>query len=128
VSLSDKDASVVDRLGQTGLEDLGLEATLHEVVDLQAEHVIEFGLALIENTETMKTSNQSRTLEKSLGVFLVQSEKLTCEGASLGEQVLHSPDLFLVAESVLANNLHLSVHALLFEATTRDLEGLACCA
>jgi hypothetical protein len=116
---------MVDGLGQTSLEDLSLKATLHEVIDLQAEHIIKLSLALIENTKTMKASDQSRTLEKSLGIFLVQSKKLTSERAGLGQSVLHSPNLLLVAETVLADDLHLSVHALLFEASTRDLEGLA---
>lgn len=34
VSLADEDAGVVDRLGETGLEDLGLQPALEEVLDL----------------------------------------------------------------------------------------------
>lgn len=51
VTLSDKNASVMDRLGKTDVEDLGLETTSQKVLDLQAEHVIELHLGLIQYTD-----------------------------------------------------------------------------
>jgi len=41
VALLDQDTGVVDRLGKTELEDLGLEAALEEILGLEVEHVIE---------------------------------------------------------------------------------------
>jgi hypothetical protein len=40
VSLSDEDSGVVDGLGESELEDLGLESSLEEVLDLETENVI----------------------------------------------------------------------------------------
>merc|ERR1711992_70444 len=46
VSLPDEDTGVVDGLGQPQLEHLGLETALQEVLNLEAEHVVELHLAL----------------------------------------------------------------------------------
>lgn len=51
VTLSNENASVMDRLGKTDVEDLGLETTSQKVLDLQAEHVIELHLGLIQYTD-----------------------------------------------------------------------------
>ena len=40
VSLSDEDSGVVDGLGESELEDLGLESSLEEVLNLETENVI----------------------------------------------------------------------------------------
>jgi len=40
VSLSDEDTGVVDGLGESELEDLGLESSLEEILDLEGEDVI----------------------------------------------------------------------------------------
>ena len=44
VSLSDEDSGVVDGLGESELEDLGLESSLEEVLDLETENVIKLNL------------------------------------------------------------------------------------
>jgi len=41
VTLTDEDTSVVNGLGESTLEDEGLETTLHEVLDVEGENVIE---------------------------------------------------------------------------------------
>jgi hypothetical protein len=41
VSLADENAGVVNRFSQTQFENLGLQATLQKVFNLQAEHVID---------------------------------------------------------------------------------------
>lgn len=43
VPLVDEDTGVVDRLGEARLEDLGLETTLKEVLELEGEDVVEPG-------------------------------------------------------------------------------------
>ena len=40
MSLSDEDTGVVDGLGESELEDLGLESSLEEILDLEGENVI----------------------------------------------------------------------------------------
>ena len=42
---------MVDGLGQASLEDLSLETTLQEVLDLEGQHVIETHAGLIEHTD-----------------------------------------------------------------------------
>lgn len=43
VPLVDEDTGVVDRLGEARLEDLGLETTLKEVLELEGKDVVEPG-------------------------------------------------------------------------------------
>lgn len=56
MSLSDEDASVVDGLGEAGLEDLGLETTLKEIFELEGQAVIESHAALVEHTDAHQTA------------------------------------------------------------------------
>lgn len=77
VALADENTSVVDSLGETQLEDASLKATLQEILDLQGEHVIELHARLIEDTDTDETANEGIAFEKTLGVLLVESQKLT---------------------------------------------------
>ena len=44
VSLSDKDSGVVDGLGESELEDLRLESSLKEVLDLETKDVIKLNI------------------------------------------------------------------------------------
>ena len=59
--LPDEDAGVVDALGEPQLEDLCLEATLHEVLDTQTEHVIQLHLGLIQHADTDQTTQECVT-------------------------------------------------------------------
>ena len=61
VTLANKNASVVDGLGQTQFEDLGLEASLQEIFNLQAEHVIELHAALLKHADTDQTTQKGVT-------------------------------------------------------------------
>ena len=103
--LTDEDTGVVDRLGEATLEDLGLETTLQEVLDLQGQHVIETHTRLVEHTDTDETANQGVTLEKTLGILVIELEQLTGSTTDLGEDETNAPDLALVAEAVLASEL-----------------------
>ena len=124
MALADEDTSVVDRLGQSKLEDLSLETTLQEVLDLQTQDVIETGLRFVEDTGTDETADKSVTLEKTAGVLLVQGEKLTGSTTNVGERVSDPPDFALVAETVFTGKLKLLVETLGLEGTLRDLVGL----
>ena len=77
VTLTDEDTGVVDGLGKTELVDASLQATLQEVLDLQGKDVIELHAALVEDTDTDQTANESIALEETLGVLLVESKELT---------------------------------------------------
>ncbi len=105
VTLDDQDTGVVDRLGKAGLEDLSLQTTLKEILDLEGEHVIETHAGLVEHTDAHQTANDGVTLEETLGVLLVELEELTGGTTDLGESEGNAPDLTLVTETVLTTSL-----------------------
>ncbi len=125
---------MVDGLSETELVDAGLETALQEVLNLQGQDVIELHAGLVKDTDTYETANESVTLEEALGVLLVESKKRTvkCQHirvrriahqlradsnhehspsgtTDLGQSQLNSPDLALVAETILADELQLSI-------------------
>ena len=61
VLLPDEHSGVVDGLGESELEDLGLEPALQEVLDLETEHVIELHTALVQHSDTHQTTQQRVT-------------------------------------------------------------------
>ena len=103
--LADEDTGVVDGLGETGLEDLGLQPALQEVLDLEGKHVIETHAGLVEDTNADETANKGITLEETLGVLVVELEELTSGTTDLGEDEGDTPDLALVAETVFTSKL-----------------------
>lgn len=127
MALADEDTGVVDGLGETELVDASLEPALQEVLDLQGQDVIELHAGLVEHTDADQTANEGIAFEETLGVLLVESEKLTVWGVrkaapdaflsmflpgsttDLGEGELDTPHLTLVAETVLADDLQLGV-------------------
>lgn len=124
VTLLDQDTSVVNGLGKSELIDTGLQTTLQEVLDTEGQDVIELHAGLIEHTNADQTTNQSVTFEKTLGVLLIEGEKLTSSTTDLGKGELDTPHLTLVAQAVLADNLQFRVKTSGLERTTRDLVGL----
>merc|ERR1711998_411155 len=121
VTLADQHTGVVDGLGQATLEHEGLEATLHEVLEGERQHVIETLLVLIEDSVADHAAHESLTLEDTSGVLLVLGEQGTGGGTDLGERQANTPDLLLVLQAVLANDLELSIETLLLERTPRGL-------
>jgi hypothetical protein len=120
VPLLDKNAGVVDGLGQTSLENTGLQATVQELLYGETKHVIEFVLGLGEEAQAHQATQKGGTLEHALGVLLGEGEECTGDSAHLGEGVLCAPDLLLAAKSILAEEFHLAVDAFLLEGTARD--------
>jgi hypothetical protein len=59
-----------------------LQTSLQEILNLQSQHVIKLHSGFVEDTDTHETANQSVAFEEALGIFLVQSEKLTMKGFS----------------------------------------------
>lgn len=125
MTLADQDTGVVDGLGETELVDTGLETTLHEILNLQGQDVIELHAGLVEHTDTDETANEGISFEETLGVLLIESKKLTIlisivtnywrvedipsSTTNLGKGELDTPDLTLVAETVLADSLQFGV-------------------
>jgi hypothetical protein len=109
VSLADKNARVMDGLGEARLEDLRLEAALQEVLDLEREHVIETHARLVKHANTDETTDERIALKETLRVLVVELKQLTRGTANLGENERDTPDLALVAEAVLAGELQMCV-------------------
>lgn len=61
VPLADEDTGMVDALGKSQLEDLSLQPPLQEVLDFEAQDVIEFHLTLVQHTDPHQTSEQGIT-------------------------------------------------------------------
>lgn len=138
VSLTDENTGVVDRLGQTELVDTGLQTTLQEILNLQGQHVIELHAGFVENTNADETADEGVSFEKSLGVLLVESEQFTIHvsclsrfhvsksacipgsTANLRESELDTPDLTLVAETILADELQFEVPGSRISDLNRD--------
>ena len=59
VALADQDTGVVDGLGQSELEDLGLEAPLQEVLHFETQDEIELHLGLVQHSDPDKTTQES---------------------------------------------------------------------
>merc|ERR1711998_135212 len=117
VTLADQHTGVVDGLGQATLEHEGLEATLHEVLEGERQHVIETLLVLIEDSVADHAAHEGLTLEDTLWVLLVLGQQGTSSGTDLGEGETHTPDPLLVLKTILADQLELSIKTLLLEVT-----------
>ena len=104
--LADEHAGMVNGLRQAALEDLSLETTLQEVLDLQGQHVIEAHAGLIEHTDADETADEGVTLEKTLGILIIELEQLTSCTTNLGEDETDAPNLALVAKTILAGELY----------------------
>lgn len=125
MTAADENTGVVNRAGEALLEDLSLEATLKHILDLQTKNVIELVLALIKDARAVEAAKESSTLEKALGILLVESKKLTSGVADLGQGELHTIDLALAAQTVLADEAEFLVKALLVALQTGSDVGLA---
>ena len=105
VTLSDERTRVVNTLGKVGLEYLRLQPAFQEIFDFQCQYVIETHASLIEHTNTDETTDECVTLEKTLGVLVIELEQLTSSTTDFGEDETDTPDLAFVAEAVLAGEL-----------------------
>ena len=64
--LLDEDTGMVNRLGESEFEHLGLESALHEVLGLEGEHVVELHLVLGEHAGPHEASEQCIALKPVL--------------------------------------------------------------
>ena len=79
---------------------MSLETTLQEVLDLEAENVIELHLVLGQDTDAHQTAKEGITLEETLGVLVLQRQQGTGDLTDLGDGELYTPDFALVARTV----------------------------
>lgn len=61
MSLTDQDTGVVDGLGKSKLEDLGLQTPFQEILNLETKDVIKLHAALIQHTDADQTTQKGVT-------------------------------------------------------------------
>jgi HD superfamily phosphodiesterase len=76
--LADQDTGVVDRLGKTGLEYLGLKTTFQEIFDLKGEHVIETHARLVQHADSDETTDEGIPWEDHVRLEYTQAQSRWC--------------------------------------------------
>ena len=127
MALFDKDASMVNALGQSLLVDLGLKATFQELLSGKLENEIKFELVIRQQAVAAHAPEEGSSLEDALGILGVQSQEGTSCLSKLGESKLDAPDLSLASESILSDKFELGIETFLLKRTTGRLEGGAVC-
>jgi len=124
VTLADKHAGVMDGLGESKLEDLGLETALQEIFDLQAEDEIELHALFVQDADPDQTPEECVSFEQPAGILLLQGEELTGSLTDVGKDQLDPPDLTLVTETELTNQLQFLIETSLLKWTPWGREDL----
>lgn len=127
VPLANEDSSVVDGFSMSQLEHESLQATLQEVRRLQGQDIIQTLLGLIQETIAVHTLQKRIALENTTRIALLEREQRPCSIPNLRQLHLHTPELTLVAETILTNQFQLRIQALLLIRTARLLESFTIC-
>jgi len=124
VSLVNEDSGLMNGLGlETFLIDSSLQSLVKEFIDSKTQDVIKLELLVAEEAVSVHSVEEGSSFEESSGVFFLESEELTSSLSELGEEEMDSPDLTLVLETVLSDELQFVVDSLLLERSSRSLEG-----
>ena len=117
-------SSVVDGLGELGLENSGLKSSLKEFVHSQTEAVIELVLLLrVEKSISEHSVEEGSAFELSNLITFIEGEQGSGSLSDLGQGVLNSPDFSLVLQSVVTALLNFGHNPFLLE---RPTWGLVC--
>ena len=120
----DQDSGLMDGFClEAFLVDPGLESLVEEFVDSETQHVIELELFVGEETVSVHSIEEGSTFEKSSGVLFLKSQQLTGGLSEVGEEEMDSPDLTLVLETVLTDELQFVIDSFLFERPSGSMEG-----
>ncbi|KAH3668641.1 hypothetical protein OGAPHI_002395 [Ogataea philodendri] len=123
VSLGDQDSGVVDGLGKTKLENLGLQSSLKEILNLQGQNVIQLHSVFWQDTDSDQSSDQGVTFEKSLRVLLVSGQQVSGGSSDLGQLETNSIDFVLVLQTVFTGEFKLGVQSSGLSTYVRILIG-----
>merc|ERR1712212_221853 len=126
VTLTDQNASVVDRLGKSEFEDLSLQTTFQKIFNTKTQNVIQLHFGLVQHAHTHQTTEERISFEEPSRVLLLEGEQNSGRFSNLGESEFDSPDFAFVAKSKLADELQLLVETLLLKRTTRRRVRLRC--
>ena len=77
VSLLNQLAGVVDGLGQTELEHLGLQSAVHQLGGGQLQNGVQLLVLLGDEAQAAHAADDGSTLEDSAGIVLVQGQQFT---------------------------------------------------
>ena len=100
---------------------LSLQAALQQLGGGQTQNEIQLALLLSQQTQTDHATQQGLGVELTVLRLLVHGQQLTGRSTHLGQHVLNAPHFTLVLQTVLTDQLHLGVQALLYE----DRSGVA---
>lgn len=128
MTLADQDTGMMDTLCQPELVDASLQSSLQEIFDLERQDVIEFHAGLVQHPNPNETANEGVSFKQSLGVFLIECQKLTSRlmlatmyhirawrryvpgsATDLRQCEHNAPHFTLVAKAIFADNLQLRV-------------------
>ena len=123
--LPDENPGVVDGLGHTRFEHLGLKTPLQEVLNSQSKNIIELVLALFQKPIPVHPSQKSLTLKDTARVLLIQGKKFPGSITDTAQSILNPPQLPLAPKPVLSNKLQLSIQTFLLIRTSWLLESLS---
>ena len=124
VALADEDARVVDALGQAQLDNDRLQTTLQEILNFQPQDIVQLGLGLVQDADADEAADEGVPFEQALRVGRLQRQQLTGSLADAGQRIVDAVNFSLVAETVLAGQLHFVVQAGLDVRATGDLVNL----
>lgn len=94
---------MVDGLGQSFGEDLGLQAALKKIFDAQSENIIQLHLLFWQDAHQDQAAQQNIAFEQALWILVLQHEQLTSNLSDLGQRQLNTPDLTFVSKTELSN-------------------------
>merc|ERR1712212_500427 len=75
VTLADQNASVVDRLGKSELEDLSLQTTFQKIFNTKTQNVIQLHFGLVQHANTHQTTEERITFEEPSRMLLLKGEQ-----------------------------------------------------
>lgn len=127
MALFDKDASMMNALGQSLLVDLGLETTFQELLRGELQDEIKFEFVVRQQAVAAHTPEEGGSLKDAFGILGVQSQESASRLSKLGEGKLNAPDLSLASESILSDKLEFGIKTFLLKRTTGRLVGGAVC-
>lgn len=123
VSLVDQHTGLMDALGlEPFLVDTGLQSLIQELIQGKTQHVIELEFLIAEETVAVHSVEEGSAFEESTGVFLFKGEEFSGCFSELGEEEVNSPDLTLVLEAVLADQLQFVIDSFLLEGSSGGFE------
>ena len=114
----------MDALGEALLEHLRLQAALEQPLRRHLEDAIEVHLGVLDEPVPLQLLSKAGASNMRFGSLGSSVSKRARGLADFGQGQLRAPELALVAQAVLADELELAVDALLLEGAARRLRRL----